>query len=55
MMQMQFHEKKYRKPPNPIFKSPANTASTTTADAGIRLSLVLAAPSPGCGSCGRTS
>jgi hypothetical protein len=53
MMRMNFHEKGYKKPENPIYKSvvPA-TASEPKAARPQQLSLVLAAPSPGCGSCG---
>ena len=53
MMRMNFHEKGYKKPENPIYKSIATaSASVSKAARPQQLSLVLAAPSPGCGSCG---
>ena len=51
MMRMSFHEKIYKKPENPIYKS-ATASVSPKVTRPQRLSLVLAAPSPGCSSCG---
>lgn len=53
MMRMYFQEKKYKKPPNPIYKV-ANIPlpQTSVSSNKLSMSLVLAAPSSGCGSCG---
>jgi len=56
MMRMSFHEKNYKKPENPIYKSATTVSASATVSPKAarpqRLSLVLAAPSPGCSSCG---
>lgn len=52
MMRMNFHEKGYKKPENPIYKSIATASVSPKAARPHQMSLVLAAPSPGCGSCG---
>jgi len=49
---MNFHEKGYKKPENPIYKSIATASVSPKAARPHQMSLVLAAPSPGCGSCG---
>lgn len=49
LQRMQFQDKKYNKPPNPIFQERKFAAPRVRS--ALPLSLVLAAPSASCGSC----
>lgn len=51
LQRMQFQDKKYNKPPNPIFQERKVAAPPIRVRSALPLSLVLAAPSASCGSC----